>query len=85
VVTAVLYLAGVVSVLTTGLFGWFFYFFYWQWRGQFNEQGRYFHEPDSVVFRDDAILYILPTVAFAILTVVLLLAARASRRKAHGV
>ncbi len=85
VVSAVLYLASGVSVLATVLFGYLFYFYYWQWRGQFNEQGRYFHEPDAVVFHDEAVFLIVPTVAFAILVVVLLLGAKASRRKAHGV
>lgn len=84
-VSTILYLACGVSVLATALFGYLFYFYYWQWRGQFNEQGRYFHEPDAVVLHDEAVFLIVPTVAFAILVVVLLLGARASRRKAHGV
>jgi hypothetical protein len=85
VVSIILYLASGVSVLATAIFGYLFYFYYWQWRGQYNEQGRYFHEPDEVVFQNEAGFLIGPTIAFAILVVVLLLGARASRRKAHGV
>ena len=85
VVSTALYLASGISVLATAFFGYLFYSLYWQWQGLFNEQGRYFHEPDAVVYHNDAVFLIVPALAFAILVVVFMLGARTSHRRAHGV
>ena len=78
---AVFLVASALCGLAAAGFAAFFYMLYWQWRGLFNEQGRYYHAPEAVVYHEDAALFILPTLAFALLFLGLLWAARASRRK----
>ena len=67
-------------MLATALFGLLFYVYYWQWRGLFNEEGRYFYEPEALVFHDESIFLIVPSVVFARLAGVCLFYARLDRR-----
>lgn len=81
VMHATLLVASVLSGLAAAGSAFLFYTLYWQWRGLFNEQGRYYHAPEAVVYQDDAALFIVPTLAFALLSLGLLWAARAFRSK----
>ena len=57
-----------VCVLLTLVFGYLFYTLYWQWRHQFNEQGSYFDANEAVVYHQDAVFWLIPTLLFAGLT-----------------
>ena len=72
-------------MLATALLGFLFYIYYWQWRGLFNAEGRYFYEPEALVFHDDSVFLIVPSVLFALFAAVCLFYARLFRRKVHGV
>ena len=79
-----LYIASGLSMLATALSGLLFYVYYWQWRGLFNEEGRYVYEPEALVFHDESVFLIVPFVVFALFAGVCLFYARLSRRKARG-
>lgn len=79
-IRAVLLAASLLSALAASWCAFLFYVLYWQWRGLF-EQGRYYHPPDAVVYQEDAAFFAVPALAFALLALVLLLAARAVVRR----
>lgn len=78
------YLASAVCGLAAACIAWLFYSLYWQWRGQFDEQGRYFHEPEGVVYHDQAFFLIVPACVLGVLAIALLRWAGALRRNRHG-
>jgi hypothetical protein len=79
--TRLLYVASAISAAGATVFGAFFWFYYWRWRGLFNEEGRYFHEPDAVVFHEQSAVLLLPAVSGAVVAIVLWIIARAKSRR----
>lgn len=57
------------GLLATLYFGYLFYTLYWQWRHLFDANGRYFHAEDAVVYHQDAVFWLIPTLLFALLAV----------------
>lgn len=53
--------------MTSLFFGFVYYSVYWRYRALFDEQGRYFDEAASVVYHDDASIFIVPVLAFFLL------------------
>lgn len=49
------------------LFGYLFYTLYWQWRHLFDANGRYFYVEDAVVYQQNAVFWLIPTLLFALL------------------
>lgn len=72
--------AGVTALLSS-FFGLLFYGFYWQHRGLFNSEGRYFDPTAGVVFRDEAFALCIPAVFFLGLTIGLLWLGRRARSR----
>lgn len=81
VMQAALLVASVLSGLAAAGSAFLFYALYWQWRGLFNEQGRYYHAPEAVVYHEDAVFLAVPALAFALLALLLVLAGRAVRQR----
>jgi hypothetical protein len=75
-IARLLYVASAVSATGAALFGALFYVYYWRWRGLFNEEGRYFHEPDAVVFHEQSAVLLQPAVLAAVVAIVLWVIAR---------
>ncbi len=60
--------ATIVCTAAATLFGSLFYALYWQYRGLFNEQGRYF---DGITVHDEqSFVLIVPTLVFVVAAVV---------------
>ncbi len=71
-IAQILLLGAAILSAAASLFSGFFYFaFYWPYRGQFNEDGRYFDEANLVVYHDQAGMFILPMLVFLLLAIVL--------------
>jgi hypothetical protein len=75
-VARLLYVASAVSAVGAIFFSAFYYLSYWRWRGLFNEEGRYFHEPDAVVYHQQSAMLLLPAVLAAVVAIVLWITAR---------
>ena len=80
--------AAFLSAAASLFFGFFYFGFYWPFRSQFNEEGRYFDEANLVVYHEQTGLLIVPTLAC--LALAILFAAiwwvrrRAARSSAAG-
>ncbi len=55
--------AAIVSGALACTFGLFYCFFYWLYRGLFNEEGRYFDAQSLVVYHEQNRLLLVPTLA----------------------
>ncbi len=68
---SVVLVIGLISLLAS-LFSWMsFFVFYWPYRNQFNEMGRYFNSDDGIVYHDQSAVMILPAVFFLGITLLL--------------
>ncbi len=81
---ALLLVGAAASGLASASFFLMFHAFYWKHRHEFNDQGRYFDPPDSVVHTDSSAVLILPAVGFLLLAVVLLAVLRRMRPSRRG-
>jgi hypothetical protein len=64
--------AMLASFLGALMSGWFYYFFYWRHRGNFNEAGRYFDPVDVVVYHEQSWFWILPALVLLALALLFL-------------
>jgi uncharacterized membrane protein YdjX (TVP38/TMEM64 family) len=84
-IAQLLLLGAAILSVTASLFSGFFYFaFYWPYRGQFNEEGRYFDEKNLVVYHEQADVFIVPMLVFLLLAIVLVAVWWGRRSSATG-
>jgi len=76
--------AASLSAAASLFFGFFYFAFYWQFRGRFNEEGRYFDDTDSVVYHEQTGLLIVPTLACLALAILFAAVWWVRRRPALG-
>jgi len=78
--SSILYIISGICGVATAVFITSFYFSFWQWREYFNNEGRYFHEPDSSVYHDQSAFLIIPIIVFAIASITCAVVAKALRK-----
>jgi hypothetical protein len=73
--------AAAAAMLLSGMFALLFYGFYWQHRGSFNREGRYFDPTADVVFHEEAAFLIVPAVICLCVALVSAWLARRAKRQ----